>query len=146
MPWDQGPGLRCPGALVPGFPSKQGFDHHRFGGRCLFFFGFWGCTRPVSVTVNHGRDRSREGVPPPGDLGTRVLVLDTQGFDHHRFGGRYLLFFRFWGCTQLFLEKRKKRSGRTWEASVDFGALVLFFSHKVRLCHLIPPSLMCSGP
>ncbi len=22
MPWDQGPGLRCPGALVPGFPSK----------------------------------------------------------------------------------------------------------------------------
>ncbi len=22
MPWDQGPGLRCPGDLVPGFPSK----------------------------------------------------------------------------------------------------------------------------
>ncbi len=22
MPWDQGPGLRCPGALVPGIPSK----------------------------------------------------------------------------------------------------------------------------
>jgi hypothetical protein len=24
MPWDQGPGLRCPGALVPGIPSKLG--------------------------------------------------------------------------------------------------------------------------
>jgi hypothetical protein len=24
MPWDQGPGLRCPGALVPGIPSKTG--------------------------------------------------------------------------------------------------------------------------
>ena len=23
MPWDQGPGLRYPGALVPGFPSKE---------------------------------------------------------------------------------------------------------------------------
>ena len=22
MPWDHGPGLRCPGALVPGIPSK----------------------------------------------------------------------------------------------------------------------------
>ena len=22
MPWDQGPGVRCPGALVPGFASK----------------------------------------------------------------------------------------------------------------------------
>jgi hypothetical protein len=29
MPWDQGPGLRCPGALVPGFPSKiQGGTHN----------------------------------------------------------------------------------------------------------------------
>ena len=24
MPWDQGPGVWCPGALVPGFPSKAG--------------------------------------------------------------------------------------------------------------------------
>ena len=27
MPWDQGPGLRCPGALVPGFPSKCETKH-----------------------------------------------------------------------------------------------------------------------
>jgi hypothetical protein len=26
MPWDQGPGLRCPGALVPGIPSKERLD------------------------------------------------------------------------------------------------------------------------
>jgi hypothetical protein len=27
MPWDQVPGLRCPGALVPGIPSKAwGYD------------------------------------------------------------------------------------------------------------------------
>jgi hypothetical protein len=27
MPWDQGPGLRCPGALVPGIPSKVPFTY-----------------------------------------------------------------------------------------------------------------------
>jgi hypothetical protein len=60
--------------------DAPGFGHHRFGGRCLLFPRFWGCTRPVSVVVKRGRGGSREGVPPPGDLGVRVLVLDSSGF------------------------------------------------------------------
>ncbi len=37
---------------------------------------------------------------PHGDWGVRVLVWDTPGFGHHRFGGRCLFFSRFWGCTR----------------------------------------------
>ena len=31
--------------------DAPGFGHHRFGGRCLLFSRFWGCTRPVSVVA-----------------------------------------------------------------------------------------------
>ena len=80
--------------------DAPGFDHHRFGDRYLLFPRFWGCTRPVSVVVKHGHGRTRVGVSPLVDVGVRVLVWDTTGFSHHRFGGRCLFYSRFWGCTR----------------------------------------------
>ena len=58
----------------------------------------------MSVVVKHGRGRVREDVSPLGDWGVRMLVLDAPGFDHHRFGGRYLLFSRL--DTPVYIRKR----------------------------------------
>ena len=108
--------------------DAPGFGHHRFGGRCLIFPRFWGCTRPVSVVVKHGHGRPRQDVSPHGDSGVRVLVWDTPGFDHHRVGVRCLIFPRFWDCTRPVSVVTKHGRGQTREGVpplVDLGVLVL---------------------
>jgi hypothetical protein len=42
MPWDQGPGLRCPGALVPGFPSKLGGNTRHREKEKKLYNNLWG--------------------------------------------------------------------------------------------------------
>ena len=75
----------------------------------------------MSVVTKHGRGRSREGVTPLDDWGVRVLVWDAPGFDHHRFGGRFLLFPRFWDCTRPVSVVVKHGHGRVREGVSPLG-------------------------
>ncbi len=104
--------------------DAPGFDHHRFGDRYLLFPRFWDCRLPVSVVTKRGCGRARKGVPPLVDWGVRVLFLDAPGFGHHRFGGRCLLFFRFWDCTRPVLVVAKRGRGRAREGVPPLGEVI----------------------
>ena len=57
-----------------------------------------------------------------------MLVLDAPGFDHHRVGGRFLIFPRFWGCTRPVSVVVTLGSGRPREGVSpldDWGVRVL---------------------
>jgi hypothetical protein len=129
MPWDQGPGLRCPGALVPGFPSKGDTPSRTLSWKTLGFLSY--------VKRRSNDDRfpltlwevwfcSQIGVPIPELIGPlRQCPCNAFQIDH------------FGDHLQTCQAKSEATQVHDWVVS-RLGSILSSVGHRVKIHNITP--------